>query len=282
LLLRLADGGARPQPTDHGPVVAVPRFVGLLLDGEGERRPDLGIALEEEEIRRHHADDRVGRAVEPQVLAHGLVAAGKEPLPQGVAQDDLVLGADLAVFRAEQAAAQRLGAEEREKGRRDAKGRDPGSRAFAAERQAAVPVHGDLLERGHVAEPVVIVRHAGGAVDDARLRVAVVDQHHAARIGERQRPQQHGIHHREDRGIGADADDQGQQRGEREALVLPQQPAAELQVLESVAHGMVLVRRRGSKLPPCTYLRCLPAGSFRPAGSVANGDHRSRDRLRPR
>jgi hypothetical protein len=64
-----------------------------LLRGEGQRNPHLGRPPEEvAEARRHDADDRVALAVELKGLAHRGRVAGKEAMPEGVAEhDDAVL-----------------------------------------------------------------------------------------------------------------------------------------------------------------------------------------------
>ncbi len=51
-------------------------------------------------------------------------------------------------------------------------------------------------------------------------RVAVIERGRAARAPERQRPEQHRAHDREDRGVGADADHQRQERGDVNARSL--------------------------------------------------------------
>ena len=47
LLLRQRDVGARLQPADHLPVVAVPRVVGFLARRERGRHPDVDVLPEE-------------------------------------------------------------------------------------------------------------------------------------------------------------------------------------------------------------------------------------------
>ena len=53
------DAGARLQPADHRPAVAVPRVVGPLLGGEGQRHPEIDVGGHEVEVARHDADDLV-------------------------------------------------------------------------------------------------------------------------------------------------------------------------------------------------------------------------------
>ena len=52
----------------------------------GPEQLDLGI--EEDEVRRQHADDLERLAAQPKVLPNRIVAAAKRPLPEAVSQDD--------------------------------------------------------------------------------------------------------------------------------------------------------------------------------------------------
>ena len=75
---------------------------------ERERQPQLDLGIDEEEVGRQDADDRVRLAVDAQVAADGVVSPAVELLPEPVGQDDLAICAELAFGLREDAAAERL------------------------------------------------------------------------------------------------------------------------------------------------------------------------------
>ena len=119
LALRLLERGARLQPSNLLPVVAVPGFVGLVARGERGGAEELQIGIEEDELPGQHADDLVGLAAQPDVLPDGVVAAAKQPLPGSVRKDDDFLLAQLALRLREELATIRLRAKHPEERRRD-------------------------------------------------------------------------------------------------------------------------------------------------------------------
>ena len=164
--------GAGLQAAELLPVVAVPRLVRFLARGERGGPEQLDLGIEEDEIRRQHADDLVGLAAEPQVLADRVVAAAKQPLPEAVREDDDLFLSELALLVGEQLAAKRLRAQHAEERRRDDHRLDalglgePG----AAQRDAGLAKQRRLLERRHVALAIEVVGHAVGALGDRRRR----------------------------------------------------------------------------------------------------------------
>ena len=108
LCLDLPDGRLRPQPADVKEAVARPRGVGFLLWRERQRNPELNALhpigmpavplIEESELARHHADDRVQATIprEAQRPPHDVRVAAEQALPQGVAQDDLLIVSGIA------------------------------------------------------------------------------------------------------------------------------------------------------------------------------------------
>ena len=78
------------------------------------------------------------------------------------------------------------------------------------------------------------------------------DHHRAIRLGPRQRPQQHGVHDAEDRGVGADAERQRQHGDGGKAGVARERARAEAQVLarrSRASEGGRMSRLRRTRVP---------------------------------
>jgi hypothetical protein len=236
LRLRLIDGPSRLQPADHLPVVAVPPIVRFVLGPEGDRDPQLRLAVQEQEVLRQHADDRVRDAVHPQVLSNRVVPSAEEALPEGVREDDLALLPDLAVGVDEQPAAMRLRPQDAEDGGRGLEPLHPLGLVVGPDRLTALAIERLFLEHVDLAASVEIVGNAVARPLDPRLRIAVHDGHELVRVGERQRAQQHGVDHAEDRGVGADAGGQRDDGGQREALLFEEQARRKTQILGELGH----------------------------------------------
>ena len=72
-----------------------------------------------------------------------------------------------------------------------------------------------------------------GATNGCGLRVSdSVDPDEPVAVGKRQRPQQHGVDGRKDRAVGADAERQREDDGEREARRFRQRPRGEAQIAQ--------------------------------------------------
>ena len=108
LRLHLLDRRSRAQAPDVEETIARARAVRLLRISKGQRNPELDAlawrpgmtivaAVEERKARRHHADDGVAAPgpPEPQLLSDDGRITSVESPPEAMAQDDLVLGADL-------------------------------------------------------------------------------------------------------------------------------------------------------------------------------------------
>ena len=95
--LRLRERRTWREPRDLLVVLAVPRILGPLLVGERQRRPDPDVRVQELEVWRQHADDRVGLIVQPQLPSHGTLGAAGEPCGERVAEHGHVIAAVLSV-----------------------------------------------------------------------------------------------------------------------------------------------------------------------------------------
>jgi hypothetical protein len=87
------------------------------------------------------------------------------------------------------------------------------------------------LERADVAQSIEVVGDRGAGVKDARLRVAVVDKHHAIRLRDGKWFQQHVMHDREERGVGRHAQRQCHTRRQCKHRIAAQKPQATADIL---------------------------------------------------
>jgi len=243
LRLRLLRRRAGLEARDHLPGVAV--VPGLLRRGEGQRSPQHHGRLQEEEIPGHHAHHRVGLAPEAQVLAHDL-RVGALALPEGVAEHDFLLGPHLPFLLGESPAEEGPRAQEAEERGRGSGGEQLLHGPPFAHRHALVElVEGLFLEDRQLAEAVVIVPRARDRAHDPCLGVAVVEKEDPVRLGHGQGPEQHGVHDREDRGVGPDAEGQGEKGGQGEPLVLPEEPSPIAKIAKEGFHGEAVLSPAG-------------------------------------
>ncbi len=160
--LRLLDRVARLEPSHLLPVVAVAALVGPIFRGKRHRHPQLDVGIDEAERGGHDANDAVQDAVHPKVASERVVSAAEEPLPQAIAEHDLLVVADLGFFLGEELPAMRLRLQEAEERRRHLHRRHAFDLAGAltANRHAGRAIHRNLFERGGLREAIVIVGNA--------------------------------------------------------------------------------------------------------------------------
>ena len=212
----------------------------------------MEIGIEEDEIRGQHADDLVGLAAQPDVLADRVIAAAEQPLPGAMGEDDDLLLSEFALLLGEELAAIRLRAEHPEERRRDEHRLDAFGlcQPAAADRDAGLAEQRRLLERRHVALAVEVVGHAVGAAGlDARAGVFIEEADQPVGLGKRQRLEQDAVDDRENCDVGRQTQGQGRNGREREAAILPEQPSGKAQILQQSFHGYVSLRsqeRQGS------------------------------------
>jgi hypothetical protein len=94
----------------------------------------------------------------------------------------------------------------------------------------------DAVEDGRSVADVWDVAGAGGEVDDLPCAKILTDDRQAIGVPVWQWSQEDGVHHAEDRGACADAECEGDDRGERERGTLAQRPGAERQVSKEGRH----------------------------------------------
>ena len=210
LCLRLLDRRAVLQTPHVPPAVVVPRLVGLLLRGEGERDPEAGFGIHEREVARHDANDEERSASGTDRLADDCRIAAEELRPQAVAQNDLLLVTDLAVAIVEDRAARWRNPQQPEEGRRCRHSAYELGSAVDVEREVRDVEHRLLVVDRERAQPIVVIGHAAigrpGRPRTARVRVAIRHQQDSIGPRHRQRLQQNRIDDREEGGVGAETD----------------------------------------------------------------------------
>ena len=169
-------------------------------------------------------------------LPHDRRIAAQAVHPEPVAQHQHRLGAWLVLAGAEGASSQRAHAEHVEEVGRDDAGLHPAGLPLPEENEG----HGVVLdERLHGPAPLPVVGQLQGRelrVDHPAegRRLAEIDEALPVLVG--QRPQQHAADHAEDRGVGADAEREGQHGDEREAGALAERAEGEAEVVQQTGH----------------------------------------------
>ena len=85
-----------------------------------------------------------------------------------------------------------------------------------------------MLTRAQIDE----VSHGDEVLGDPGPPIAVLEQDQPLRVGIRQRPQQHGVDHGEDRDVGADAERQREDGGEGEARLPDEEPQRVAEIMK--------------------------------------------------
>jgi hypothetical protein len=200
--LRIGKVNARPQPREHTQIVG--RATRPIRRRERHWKPDIA-AAGENESGRHHADGAIFDAVEQEVASHHAGIGAVAFRPQAVAKQHYFRAARLIFLRRDAAAQHRRHAQQRQQVRGD-------QRDFHLLR---LPIAGNGAQiaayGGHIGEDVVAplpIEHVGrrrSILREAHPGRVFPNLHHARGIFHLQRPQQQGIHHAENRHVGADS-----------------------------------------------------------------------------
>jgi hypothetical protein len=110
------------------------------------------------------------------------------------------------------------------------------ARQVDARRSLAVQVAAEVLDLASLRAPVVEIDRRDGRLKEIGRPIRGVDRIEPIGIRKRQRPQHHGVHDREDRGVRADAEGERQNRGGRKARRRGQPPQRVLNVVSNVPH----------------------------------------------
>jgi hypothetical protein len=227
---RLVQGEPGLEPADR------PRQHPLGADGgHGERRrveaggdEHVGVVLEAlarvPELGGQHADHRVEVRVEPHRLAEHAGIGAVEPAPEAVADHRAFVETGAPIGPRERAAERGADAEHLEVAGAHAEGFD--ALGFLAAREVGVdrPGHGHVGEHARALLQVFELGRGHPDVGEIEAGQVVLHGHELlrARVGER--AQEHGVHDREERGVGADSDAEGEDGDGGEAR-RPQKPA---------------------------------------------------------
>ncbi len=194
-----------------------------------------------------HADDFVRLAVQRQLAADdGRIAAEAAP-PEAFAQDGDTPAVRQILGRGKGPPCRHRRAEQPEEVGADVSRRDL-FRVALGQVDDAEPVRRHVLDDGGLPPPVV---ELGRRRPLSRSLGRGVDEHHqAARIRVGERPQQDGVHDREDRRIRADAERQRGDGGEGERRAVPRRPKRVPQILKECVHDGTSVSASADLLRP--------------------------------
>ena len=183
----------------------------------GQRHPQLG-AVGMAEVRRHHAHDSCG-ASRPGARPDRPRRSPEAPLPQAVAQQHDRPRSRLVLFR-----------ENRGRAPASRRGRRRSCRTRALRYVLRPSPPPPRVSRVPVAAPTSsktafdwrqrcqVIGASASCASSPPACEALVEPHQPIRLGERQGPQQHGPHDREDRGVRADAQPKDEHHHCRERL----------------------------------------------------------------
>ena len=217
------------QPRDD--VQEVDRPERALLGREGHRDPELHLAIAKRERRRHHPDHRRRGVVHRQLPPDDCGIARVATLPERVADDDD--GGILPVFvLGERAPEQRLHTEHAEKAGGDAAAEHALGQAAAGEVRARRPRGRHVLEDAVAGLPIDVVPGRRRVLRESGEARIFPDHDQPVGLAVRQRPQQHGIHRRDDGGGGADAECEREQRDEHDAAIAQRRADGDADVLQ--------------------------------------------------
>ena len=226
----LRGAGAERRPDlDLGALAAV---------GKGPRVSGSGQELQHAEVRAapHHADDGMRLVVEPQRGADGRRIARELAFPERLADEDPP-GASRHIVRWREAAAgERAEPEHRQEIVGDAQ---DWHAPRIASRRREVHLVGHQCRRGRETTgaflDVEIIRKGGGLARRRGVAIRLPDHHQPVGVRERRPPEQHGVDHAEDGGVGADAEAEGDDAGERELRILEEGADGEPEVVQHLA-----------------------------------------------
>ena len=221
------------QPADEiQEMAAAVLAVGRVEPG---RQPDLDVAVHHVDLRRQDADDLAAHAVEVDGLAEDRTGAQRR-LPQLVRQDGELRAVGVGLAGREQATLRRRDAQRGEQVVGD-RGAAHAHRTLAGHQVELAggerPDRGERL--GQLAELEELGRRDPELVE-AHRREPAGQEHQLLwpRVG--QGPEQHAVDDREDRGVGADAERQGEHRDEGEPGRAEQAAGGVAEIAQEMVH----------------------------------------------
>ncbi len=234
-------------------VAAVAAVGGVQAQGQ----PHLDLVVHDVEARRHDADDLPRSAVE----AHGLadhVASGKHGLPGLVRQHGDVGTAGSRFLRGEMPAARRWHTQRlQQRGVHVARPHTPWP---VARRQVQLPgrERPDARERAVPLRELEVLGRGNPELIESQGRKAAGDEHQPLRLGVAQRSEDHAVDDGEDRGVGADAQRERQDRDQGEPRRPQQVPDGVTEILNQRGHGAELYGPGRRRVRPFRRLTWTP------------------------
>ena len=195
------------------------------------RDPDAGLVWIVD-ARRHHADDGVRLVVEPDGLANRIQPRAEALPPESIADHRDAGRTGLFVSSGKTPSECGLDVEHVEEVHVDNRARDALGAIEPGEREPGLTEGGQPGEAVVADAPVEKVGRRRVTVALSCLPVRVRDQHEIVGAREGQRPQQHGVDDAEDRGVGADADRNRQDREQKKARRPPEGARGVAEILQ--------------------------------------------------
>ena len=232
--------------------------------GRGERRnherhPELAVRVREVEPLGEHPDHGAGVAAEVDGGADD-VGVRSEPVdPGAVAEQHHPVGPRPALLVGEEAAEVGGRPQQREERRRHPRPAQGDGAVGARPVDRGGPVGGELLERSRV-----VLEQGHRTVREKRARPSperLADAHDRLGVRPGQRPQQDAVDDAEHRGVGADAEGEGRDRGEGERALPRELADGVAEVSKERVHDACLsYRRRSSVREPAGAAGLVPRG----------------------
>ena len=216
-----------PAEKDPGPQRGIP----------AHRLPDVHLKAGDAEVRGQHAGDLHRLPVELHAASHHRAVAAEDIAPGAIAQHCGGRPVAGPGFRVAQRPAQ-LGphAQHVEEVAGDILRGEQARLPVAGQRGGPVEhrVGRDVAEDAGLLLPVEVVGRSGLGLEPVEVGVFFPEHDETVGVGKRQRAQHHRAHRREDRGVGADRERQGEDRRTGERGTPPQGPQGKAQVVPQV------------------------------------------------
>ena len=216
-----ACGDARLEAGQAGEAAAAAPREGFRRAAHHERNPGFGLIADAAEPCGHDADDRVREAVEFQGTPEDAGVPTETALPEaGTEYHHGVAHRHFVLFGAEGASQCGTYAQQFEVGLGDVLARDALGLRHAGKGHGAVVEGGHRFKGAALRAPIREVGIGRAAALDLGALHGAPQFHQAARLGIRQRAQDHGVDHTENGGVGADAEGQREGGDHRKAGAL--------------------------------------------------------------
>ncbi len=213
----LAGPRAGVQPADEPQEVhRAPRVAERVAVGN-ERRHDVDVSQRQGKLCRQHAHDDERLSVDSHGASDGVGVAAEPVPPEAVTEDRHVRRIGAVVALLEEAARRRRGSQDLERVGRHARPLEPFGGAVAREACAPIGVRREARQRARAASVVQKLRQRERCVRVVGPHRGDPDQPFGR--GERQRPDEHGVHDRENGGRRPDGERERQDDGQRESRV---------------------------------------------------------------